>query len=147
MTLEVLQKEMITAMKSKDKIRKDAISFLIGSIKKVAIDERCRDNITEELVNRVILKEKKMMQDMIDACPVERTELLNEYNQKMKVIEEFVPKMMSEEEIRAKLNEILGTGVAKNKGAIMKVASPAFKGKADMKVVNKIVTEICSKVK
>ena len=64
MTLEVLQKEMIAAMKAKDKIRKDTVSSLIGAVKKMAIDEKCKDNITEELVNRVILKEKKTMQDM-----------------------------------------------------------------------------------
>ena len=147
MTLEVLQKEMIAAMKAKDKIRKDAISSLIGNIKTAAINENCRNNIHEELVNRVILKEKKTLQDMIDSCPITRTDLLEEYTQKMTIINEFVPKMMSEEDIRTKLNEVLTTGVDKNKGAIMKIVSPVFKWKADMKLVNQIVTEICNKVK
>lgn len=147
MTLEVLQKEMVAAMKAKDKIRKDAISSLIGNIKTAAINENCRNDITEELVNRVILKEKKTIQDMIDTCPITRTDLLEEYNQKMIIINEFVPKMMSEDDIRAKLNEVLTTGVDKNKGAIMKIVSPVFKGKADMKLVNQIVTEICNNVK
>jgi uncharacterized protein YqeY len=40
MTLEVLQKEMIAAMKAHNKVRKDTISSLIGAIKKVAIDEK-----------------------------------------------------------------------------------------------------------
>ena len=147
MTLEVLQKEMVAAMKAKDKIRKDAISSLIGNIKTAAINENCRNDITEELVNRVILKEKKTIQDMIDTCPITRIDLLEEYNQKMTIINEFVPKMMSEDDIRAKLNEVLTTGVDKNKGAIMKIVSPVFKGKADMKLVNQIVTEICNNVK
>lgn len=149
MTLEILQKEMIAAMKAKDKLRKDTISSLIGAIKKVAIDEKCRENIPEELVNRVILKEKKTMQDMIDTCPADRTETLVEYNQKMTIINEFVPKMMSEEEIKDKIYEVVSIKdiVEGNRGKIMKVIAPVFKGKAEMKLVSQVVTEICSKVK
>ena len=141
MTLEVLQKEMIAAMKDRNKIRKDTISSLIGAIKKAAIDERCKDNITEELVNKIILKEQKTMQEMIDTCPADRVETLEEYNQKMAVIKEFVPKMMTEDEIRQTINHLIATvdGVEYgNKGSIMKVVSPVLKGKADMKMVNQI---------
>ena len=59
MQLETLQKDMIAAMKARDKARKDSISSLISAVKKVAIDEGCRDDIKEELVDRVILKELK----------------------------------------------------------------------------------------
>ena len=150
MTLEVLQKEMIDAMKAHNKTRKDTISSLIGAVKKVAIDEKCKDNITEELVNRVLLKEKKTMQEMIDGCPVDRVELLEEYKTRMTIIEYFAPQMMSEDEIRKAINHLIATVDSVeygNKGSIMKVVSPALKGKADMKLVNQIVTEICSKVK
>ena len=150
MTLEVLNKEMIAAMKDRNKIRKDTISSLICAVKKAAIDERCKDNITEELVNKVVLKEKKTIQEMIDTCPADRVETLEEYKLKMSIIEEFVPKMMSEDEVRQTINHLISTvdGVEYgNKGSIMKVVSPVLKGKADMKMVNQIVTEICSKVK
>jgi uncharacterized protein YqeY len=150
MTLEVLQKEMVAAMKEHNKIRKETISSLIGAVKKAAIDKLCKDNITEELVNEVLLKEKKTMQEMIDTCPVERVATLEEYYHKMSIINEFVPKMMTEEEIRQTIHHLIATvdGVEYgNKGSIMKVASPVLKGKADMKLVNQIVTEICSKVK
>ena len=43
MELQTLQKDMIAAMKAKDKVRKDAISSLVSAVKKVAIDEGCRD--------------------------------------------------------------------------------------------------------
>ncbi len=48
--------------------------------KKAAIDEGCRDNIPEELVNKVILKEMKSVKEQIDTCPATRTDLLDEYN-------------------------------------------------------------------
>ena len=76
MTLEKLQTAMVAAMKEKNKTRKDAISSLISAVKKAAIDKMCKDNITESLVNDVILKEKKTIQEMIDTCPLDRKQLL-----------------------------------------------------------------------
>lgn len=143
MQLETLQKEMITAMKAGNKLRKETISSLIGAIKKTAIDEKCKDNITEELVNKVILKEKKTMQDMIDTCPASREDLLNEYEHKMATILEFVPQMMNEDEVRADIEAILSSeNVDKNVGAVMKAVMPKLKGKAEGKLINKVVSEI-----
>ena len=81
MQFEMLQKEMIAAMKAKDKIKKDAVSSLIAAIKRVAIDEGVREDIPEELVDRVILKEVKSLKEQVDTCPAERTDLLEEYTQ------------------------------------------------------------------
>ena len=145
MTLETLQSAMIGAMKDRNKSRKDAISSLIGAIKKVAIDKNCRDNITEELVNEVILKEKKTVQEMVDTCPAERTDLLEEYRMRLEVINEFAPKLISNEnEVKALIEAILATlgDEANNKGAVMKNVMPQLKGKADMKVANKVLNMI-----
>ena len=49
MTLEKLQKDMIAAMKARDKERKDSISSLVSAVKKVGIDNGCRDNIPEDI--------------------------------------------------------------------------------------------------
>ena len=75
MQMEQLQKDMIAAMKARDKVRKDAISSLVSAAKKAAIDEGCRDNIPEELVNKVILKEMKSVKEQIDTCPATRIDL------------------------------------------------------------------------
>ena len=144
MQFEVLQKEMIAAMKAKDKIKKDAVSALIAAVKKVAIDEGVRDNIPEELVDRVIIKEVKSLKEQVDTCPKEREDLLEEYTQKLKAVEAYAPKMMSEEEIIAYLKtncqELID---AKNKGMIMRTAMTALKGKADGKLINNIVADLC----
>ena len=144
MKLEILQKDMITAMKTKDKERKDSISSLIGAIKKVAIDEKVRDDIPEELVDRVILKEMKSVKEQIDTCPAERTELLESYKNRYAVIEEYAPKMLSQEEVKAVILEKFADVVAtKNKGMIMKNVMGELNGKADGKVINQIVAELC----
>lgn len=144
MQLETLQKDMIAAMKAKDKERKDSISSLIGAIKKVAIDEKVRENIPEELVDRVILKEMKSVKEQIDTCPADRTELLAAYKARYAVFEEYAPKMLSPEEVKAIIMEKFADVIAtKNKGMIMKNVMGELKGKADGKVINQIVAELC----
>lgn len=51
MQMEQLQKDMVAAMKAREKERKDAISSLVSAVKKAAIDEGCREDIREELVD------------------------------------------------------------------------------------------------
>ena len=128
MQLETLQKDMIAAMKAKEKERKDAISSVISAVKKVAIDEGCRDDIKEELVDRVILKELKTVKEQIDSCPAERTDLIEEYQARYNVISEYAPKLLSREEVKSLIMEQFAEVIAtKNKGMIMKNVMPVFK--------------------
>lgn len=144
MQLEQLQKDMIAAMKAKDKTRKDAISALVSAVKKVAIDEGCRDDIKEELVNRVVLKEIKSVKEQIDTCPAERTDLMEAYQARYDIMQEYAPSMLSAEEVKAVILEKFADVVAtRNKGMIMKNVMAELKGKADGKVINEVVGELC----
>lgn len=144
MTLEQLQKDMIAAMKERDKVRKDAISALVSAAKKVGIDEGCRDNIPEEIVDRVILKEIKSVKEQLDSCPASRTDLLEEYQARYDIFQEYAPKMLSAEEVEAFITERFAELVAsKNKGMIMKNVMPELKGKAEGAVINQVVAKLC----
>ena len=148
MTLETLQKEMIVAMKNKDKERKDVLSSLIGAIKKAAIDQKCKENITEKLVDEVILKEKKTVQEMIDTCPEERDALLQSYRNKMSIIEEFALQLITDEnQIKKMIYNIISTTDIHESGqkAVMGAVMPKLKGKVDMKIANKVLVEILKK--
>ena len=144
MEMQTLQKDMVAAMKARDKVRKEAISSLISAVKKVAIDEGCRDDIKPELVDRVILKEQKSVKEQIDTCPDSRTDLKEEYQARYDIISEYAPQLLSADEVKAilsdKFAEVLAT---KNKGQIMKTVMPELKGKADGKVINQVVAELC----
>ena len=144
MQFKQLQDDMIAAMKARDKVRKDAISTLVSAAKKVAIDEGCRDDIREELVDRVILKEIKSVKEQIDTCPDSRQDLKAEYQFRYDVIKEYAPAQMSAEEVKAYIQEKFAEVVAtKNKGMIMKNVMADMKGKADGKVINQVVAELC----
>ena len=139
-----LQKEMIAAMKAKDKEKKEAISSVIQAIKKVAIDEGHRDDISSELVDRVILKEMKSLQEQIDTCPDDRAELKSGDQYRYDVVSAFAPKLLSEDEVTAVLQEKFADVLAtKNKGQIMKAVMAELKGKADGKVINQAVAKLC----
>lgn len=144
MEFEKLQKDMVTAMKAKDKARKDAISSLISAVKKAAIDEGCRDDIKPDMVDRVILKELKTVKEQIDTCPASRADLKAEYQFRYDVINEYAPSLMSADEVRSYLSEKFADVIAtKNKGQIMKTVMADLKGKADGKVINQVVSELC----
>lgn len=144
MTLEKLQKDMIAAMKARDKERKDSISSLVSAVKKVGIDNGCRDNIPEDIVDSVILKEIKSVKEQIDTCPADRTDLLEQYKARYDVFNEYAPKLLSEDKVRdiltTKFADVIAT---KNKGQIMKAVMAELKGKADGKVINQVVAELC----
>ena len=145
MTLEFLQNDMKQAMKDKNVVTRDVLRSVIGAVKKAAIDERC--DITEVLIDKVLLKEKKTLQEQIDTCPADRPIYLQDYRNKMAVLETYAPKLLDNpEEIKnIILNELAAAGVEpikSNKGVVMKVVMPQFKGKADMKIVNQVIGEV-----
>lgn len=147
MTLEVLQKEMIAALKAGDKLRKEVVAGLVDAVKKAGIDKQCRDNIPESLVNTVLQKEQKTMQEMIDTCPADRVETLALYKSEMEIIKEFAPQLLTNpNEIKEKVLALLASAgleaTKENKGQVMKTVMPAFKGNADMGIVNKVISEV-----
>lgn len=147
MTLEQLQKDMVQAMKTNKPILKDVLKELIGAVKNAGIEKKCKDNIPEELVNQAILKQKKITEEMIETCPAERHLLLTDYQARLAIIENYCPKLLDNpEKIKAMIeNQLAMVGIEplkSNKGAVMKIVMPIFKGKADMKIVNQVIGEI-----
>ena len=144
MTIEELRKDMVAAMKAKDKERKEAISSLVSAAKKAGIDAGCREDIPEDMVDRVILKELKTAKEQIDTCPVAREDLKAEYQFRYDVISQYAPKQLSPEEVKKVIEEKFADVIAtKNKGAIMKAVMGELKGKADGKVINQVVADFC----
>ena len=136
MKIEILHEQMVAAMKVKNKIRKAALSSAIDAINKATITATGRVPITEELVDTVLLKEVKTIKEMIDMCPANRKDLLNEYEQRLETIKEFAPQLITDKSGIEDLVKSLGIELTKaNRGAIMK----ELKGKVDMKLANEVL--------
>ena len=149
MTLKILQTEMIAALKAGDKERKHSISALVAAIKKAGIDNGCRDDIPKALVDEVILKEKKTIQEMIDTCPADRVDTKIAYEKRLAVIDEFAPKLETDPLAIAitisGICDAAGIAIDKaNRPAIMKTVMPQLKGKVDMKTANDVINKLLS---
>lgn len=140
--IEEVRSAMVAAMKAKDKETKETLSALLAALKNKAIDKRA--DLTEEEEVQVIMKEIKQTKETLEMTPEDRTDILEECQKRLAVLEQYAPKMMDETEIRsvidATLTELsIDTPTAKDKGRIMKVLMPKVKGKADGKLVNEIL--------
>lgn len=141
MKIEVLQKDKITAMKNKDEMRKSVLTDMIDTVQKASITNKGRVEITEALVDETLIKYQKMTQEMIDTCPADRTDKLNQYNAAMAIVKEYAPQLIADE---ATISEMIKTIVGDqfeftkaNRGNIMKIVMPELKGKVDMAIANK----------
>lgn len=140
--IDEVRADMVKAMKAGDKESKETLSMLLAALKNKAIDKR--SNLTAEEETQVILKEIKQTKETLEMTPADRTEIIDECNKRLAVLEQYAPKMMDEAEIRAVIDATLSeVGIeapeAKDKGKIMKVLMPKVKGKADGKLVNDIL--------
>ena len=140
--IDEVRSAMVAAMKAKDKDTKETLSALLAALKNKAIDKRA--DLTEEEEVQVILKEIKQTKETLDMTPADRTEIIEECNKRLAVLEQYAPKMMDEAEIKAyieeKFSDVLATG---NKGQIMKAVMGDLKGKADGKLINQVVAGYC----
>lgn len=147
MTLEMLEQKLIEARKANIIFEKEVLLSAINAVKNAAIAKKCKDNVPEELVDEVLLKEKKIIQEQIDSCPDDRVALKTDYIRKKNIIDKYCPKLLTDiVEIKRIINEELAAAglecTPANRGAAMKLLMPQFKGKADMRVVNQVITEL-----
>ena len=139
MELQTLQKDMIAAMKAKDKARKDSLSMLLSALKNAEIDKR--EPLTEAEENAVVKKEIKQTKETMELAPADREDIKEQCSKRLAVYSEFAPEEMSEDEIKntiqAVLNELgIAEPSARDKGKVMKELMPRVKGRADGSLVN-----------
>lgn len=142
--IDEVRAEMVTAMKNKDKERKDSLSMLLSALKNKAIDKR--EDLTPDEENEVIKKEIRQTKETLETAPADRTDIIEQCEKRLAVYKELVPEDLSEDAIREIVRGVLSdlgieAPTAKDKGKIMKELMPKVKGKAEGSIVNKIVGE------
>lgn len=146
MTLkEKVQADFIAAMKAREEIRKGALSMLKAAILKWEVDGEKRV-AGDEAVIALVQKEVKMRKDAAEAFKTGgKLDMAAKEEAEMKVLMEYLPAQMSEEEVRAVVTEALASGGVTSKaemGKAMGLVMPKLKGKADGGLINRIVGEI-----
>ena len=145
MKLETIQESIKIAMKTHATLEVETLRSVVAAVKKAAIDKRCE--ITEELVDEMLLKEVKIIKEQIETCPKTRPEMREEYEHRLMIVENFAPKLVTDPiEITAMVEATLvkaGVDIeTANKGQVMKAVMPALKGKVDMKIANQIIATL-----
>ena len=141
---EKLNADFKEAMKAKDKVRKDTISFVRAAIKQVEVDTR--EEVDDQGVASILAKQVKMRKDALkDFETAGRDDMLQQYLAEIDVLMEYMPQQLTDEELTAIVKETaetLGIEAGSGKASMGKLMGPVMgkvKGLADGNDVKNIV--------
>ena len=144
MLKEKLMEDLKEAMKEKEILRKNVVQMIRASILQVEKDKKIELN--DDQILEVIAKEFKKRNDSLsDYEKSGREDLINQIKEEMTVLEEYLPKKISEEELTEKIKAIIsnvGATSMKDMGKIMKQAKEELGVTADGKMINEIVKKL-----
>ena len=143
---EKVSKDIVAAMKAKDKVTLEALR----NIKKVFIEAKtapgANDSLDDAVALKILQKLAKQGHDSADLYTQQnRPDLAEAEMAQVRVIESYLPKAMSNEEIEAAVKEIIaqtGASSIKEMGKVMGVASKQLAGKADGKAISDVVKRV-----
>jgi uncharacterized protein YqeY len=142
-----LNEEMVTAAKSKDKVRLSAIRMLKSGLHNKEIN--LMRPLNESEVLQVLSSMIKQRKDSIEQfAKGGRTDLVEKEEAELKVIQEFMPAQMSEDEVDSLIKKAIeeaGAVSIKEMGKVMKILMPKLTGTADGKMVGEKVKAFLSK--
>lgn len=131
---------MKAAMKAHDQPRLDALRLMVSAIRYVQIDS---PEMTDEQMTAVLIKEAKKRNEAIEAYhKAGRSEQEAKEKYELSVIEAYLPKMMGEEELRAKVTEVMGANKFESFGMAMNTVMKAVGKSADGAMVSRLVKEL-----
>ena len=141
--VEKLEKDMIEAMKNKEKERLTVIRMVKASLKHEQIDHK--KEINDELLIDVVNKQIKMRKDSIAEFEKgNRQDLIDKNQEEINILMAYLPEQLSKEEVEKIINDIFAEVKPegqKDMGKVMKEAQGKLKGKADMKEVSTLIKE------
>ena len=138
---EKFNQDMVTSMKEQNKERLTVLRMIKGAMQLEHINNKKEMN--EELLIDVVSKQIKMRNDSLEEFKKgSREDLVKQTEDEIKILNEFLPEQLTEEEIDKIIDEVfakVNPSSPKEMGLVMKEVTPLLKGKADMKEVsNKI---------
>lgn len=147
--IKELQKDYKESMLEKDSLRVGLVQMVRANIQNHIRDNKItEETISVEDVNMIIGKELKQQKDSLEAFEKGgRDDLANETKARIIILESYLPKQLTEDEIEIAVKETLEElniqkMTNKEKGILMKNLMPKIKGKADGKLVNKVVEKL-----
>ena len=139
---------MTKALKNGDKERRLTLADIVATIDKASTSGKTRVEITDALVDEVLIKYKKTIQEMVDGCPADRVALKAEYENKLAITLEYAPKVVDDPfEVETLIlnfacdNDLVL--INSNRGVIMKSIMPFLKqNNCDMKIAQEVLKNV-----
>ena len=135
------------AMKSGDEVRKRTVRMVLAAVKQQEVDKQT--TLDEAALMALIQKEVKNRREALEeAKKASRDDLVAENESEIKVLEEFLPKAMPAEELRALVQAAItevGAAAPSDMGKVMKVVMPRVAGRAPNDMISATVKELLTK--
>ena len=144
MLKEKLLEDLKESMKEKNVIRKNVVQMVRAAILQIEKDKKIE--VSDSQIVEIIAKEDKKRKDALeDYQKSGREDLIEQMNQEIKILNEYLPKQLTEEELTQKMQEIiteLGATSIKDIGAVMKKAKETIGAAANGKAINEVAKKI-----
>ena len=144
MLKEKLMEDLKESMKTKDTVRKNAVQMVRASILQIEKDKGIE--VEDEKIIDIIAKEVKTKKDALkDFEKAERQDLIDLTNREIEILQEYLPKQLSRDEVKAEVQKIIseiGATSMKDMGAIMKEAKAKMGASVEGKTINEVAKEI-----
>mgnify|MGYP003323055478 CR=1 FL=1 len=139
----LIEEAVKVSMRARDKEKTSTLRMAVSELKKEEIDtrEEITDEVSIKILQRMIKQRKESMSQFNEAG---RDELADKEASEIKILEEFLPDQLGEEEIKEIVANVIndsGASSPQDMGQVMGLLKSKFQGNADMGVVSKIVKE------
>ena len=137
---ETITQQMTAAMKSGDKVRLETIRSVRAGI--LEFEKSGKGDIADENILQIINNQVKKRKETIEiATKANRMEMVAEEEAQLKILQEFLPKQMSEDEVRIEVKRIAEQVGSKEFSKVMPLVMKELKGKADGKLIQEVVKQ------
>ena len=144
MLKQKLMEDLKESMKNKDEIRKNTVQMVRAGILQIEKDTGIQ--VEDEKILEIIAKEVKIKKDALkDFEKAGREDLINQANREIEVLQEYLPKQLTREEIKTEVQKIIdeiGATTMKDMGAIMKEAKAKMGASAEGKTINEVAKKL-----
>ena len=141
---EIIFNDMKKALKENEKLKLSTLRLFRAAIKNAEISKK--DKLTEDEVIGIVVNNLKKLEESLDIFNKgQRPELAEKAKKEIEIVKKYLPEQLSEEEVEKIVKETIikfGFKGLQDIGPAMKEIIPQLKGKADGKIVNKMVQDL-----
>ena len=146
---EVIFNDMKKALKGNEKLKLSTLRLIRAAIKNAEISKK--DKLTEDEVIGIVASNLKKLEESLDIFTKgQRPELADKAKKEIEIVKKYLPEQLSEEEVEKIVKATIikfGFKGPQDIGPAMKEIMPQLKGKADGKIVNKMVRDLLDNAK